>query len=225
MKAEEILKTVREETDSVLLFSSIVGKDSILLTQLCSQVFKNVVVVYMFIVRDMEYIHKYQALFEKRFNNVKYLHLPHYVLGSYVKVGFMGIKTDESQKRYSLADIDKIARDQTGLSWSVYGMKKNDSMNRRLQLNTYKDGICHASNKVYPLMDYKNSQILNLIHLNRLPKPLSYGKGQSSGEDIQDKDYLDWLYRNYPSDLQKVFTAFPGTKLVFYESQVQRESN
>lgn len=222
MRAETILDNVRQHTDKVILFSSVSGKDSILLTKLCCERFKEVVAVYMYIIKDMEFIAKYESFFISHYPNLRYLHLPHYVLGSWVQAGAYGIKADLSQKKYSLADIDRIARDQTGMNWSVYGMKKNDSLNRRLQLNTYKEGICEPTNKVYPLMDYSNKQIANLVRLYRLPKPISYGKSQSSGEDLSDMDYLYWLYNNYPNDLKKLFDTYPETKTRFYEAQIRR---
>lgn len=223
--AEKILRTVRQETDDVILFSSILGKDSILLTHYCSLIFRKVTVVFMYIVKDLDHVMKYQRFFERRYPNIKYLNLPHYCISSFVKVGYLGLRKDPKQKAYTLANIDQIARDQTGLRWSVYGMKKSDSMNRRLQLNGYPDGICHASNKVYPLKDMTNKQVIGLIDYYRLPKPVTYVEyGQSSGEDLENPNYLNWLYENYPEDLRKTFEAFPGTKTIFYESEYYKEN-
>lgn len=223
LRAQEILKTVREKTQDIILFSSVVGKDSILLTYYCAEIFRRVHSVYMYNVKNLRYIQKMQEYYSMRFPNVKFMDLPHYALATDLKTGYLGVKKKEDQKFYTLADIDRVARDKTGINWSVYGMKKNDSMNRRLQLNGYKDGICWQSNKAYPLMDYSNKQILAIIDYLRLPTPMSYAKGgQSSGENVESPDYLYWLYKNYPDDLISTFKMYPASRVKFYEAFGER---
>lgn len=58
-RAREIIDDVSKETDSILLFHSLSGKDSIVLLDLCYKKFKRVVVVFMYIVKDLEHIMRY----------------------------------------------------------------------------------------------------------------------------------------------------------------------
>ena len=102
-RPEYILNEVRKETDSVILFTSLTGKDSILLTHYCAQIFARVVCVYMYVVKGLSYALKYQKYFEGRFTNLNYLHVPHFALASYIKNGYMGIASDTKQKRITLA--------------------------------------------------------------------------------------------------------------------------
>jgi len=222
-KAETILAEVRKNTDEVILFSSVIGKDSILLTHYCARAFRRVVCVYMYGVKNLGYISKLQNYYKARFPNIEYIDLPHYVMASHIKTGHMGIKKNPDQKFYTLADIDKLARDMTGLDWSIYGMKKNDSMNRRLQLNTYENGICEPTQKAYPLQDFNNKQIFSLIRHHRLPNPPVYRSGQSSGEVVENAEYLGWLFDNYPEDLKKTLKAYPGAKSTLYEYQYKQD--
>ena len=223
-QAQIILSEVRKKTENIILFSSVLGKDSTILTHFCSEIFKQVFCVYMYLVKDLEHVKKLQRYYTSRYGNIVFIDLPSYVLSGYLKVGYLGLAKHPKQKIYNLADIDRIARDRTGVSYSIYGMKKSDSMNRRLQLNTYPDGICHESNKVYPLMDFSNKQILSLIDLYRLPKPISFAQGQSSGEDVGNGAYLLWLYNNHPADCERTIKAFPGCKIILFEALEEEEN-
>jgi 3'-phosphoadenosine 5'-phosphosulfate sulfotransferase (PAPS reductase)/FAD synthetase len=130
----------------------------------------------------------------------------------------MGVKKEPTQKKYNLYELTELVRQNTGIKWVVLGMKQNDSLNRRLQFKQYEDqAICRKTNKVYPLSQFTNHQVLGLIELNKLPKPVHYNNDRSSGDDISDPDYIMWLYENYPEDLEKCFNQFPATKNIFYE--------
>lgn len=222
-KIESILYEIRKDTDTVILFSSITGKDSILLKHYCSQIFKRVICVYMYMIKDFTFIKKYQRYFETRYSNLEFMQIPHYVLSNIIKNGLYGVKK-EKQKQYTLYELNELVRENIGIQWTIYGMKQNDSLNRRLQLQKYEHAIYRKTKKCYPLSEFSNKQVLSLIELNNLPKPISYNKDLSSGDDISDPQYLMWLYENYPSDLEKVFTQFPGTKITFYEQAQKVES-
>jgi 3'-phosphoadenosine 5'-phosphosulfate sulfotransferase (PAPS reductase)/FAD synthetase len=215
---ERILLKVREKTENIILFSSVTGKDSILLTHYCAKIFTNVVCVYMYMVKDLTYIQRYELMLKGKYPNIQYLRMPHFALSLHMRNGYLGMRKSNELKKYTIADIDRIARAQTGINWSCYGMKKVDGMNRRLQLNTYKpDYICEASNKVYPLATLTNSQVIRLIQLNGLPMPLMYSGDRSSGEDVGDVKYLSWLIDHYPEDFYRVIEAFPGAQSLMYE--------
>lgn len=172
----------------------------------------------MYTVKGLEYVQRYQILFKNKYPNIQFMQVPHYYLSRHLRSGYLGMKVSNNTKKYTLADLDTIARETAGISWSVYGMKKVDSMNRRLQLNTYKpDYICEASNKVYPLSDLNNKQVIKLIQLLGLPLPVMYSEHRSSGEDVGDVSYLMWLIEHWPNDFQRVVEAFPGCRQMVYE--------
>lgn len=59
MHYTKIIHNVREKTDTVILFHSGTGKDSIMLLDLCSKSFKKVICVFMYIVKDLDYENRY----------------------------------------------------------------------------------------------------------------------------------------------------------------------
>jgi sulfate adenylyltransferase subunit 2 len=219
-KPLSILQEVRKETDSIILFTSLTGKDSILLTYYTALTFARVVCVHGYCVKGLSHVLKWQTYFENKFVNLQYMHVPHFYLGSYIKGGYMGIKQDKKQKNYSLAQLNTLVIEKTKIDWTCFGMKQNDSLNRRLQLRTYEDNaICRVSKKVYPLSELSNKEVLGLIDLNHLPKPIKYGFGQSSGQDVGDVEYLLWLQENYPNDLLLTFETFPATRELIYKHE------
>lgn len=217
-KIESVLNEIRKETDEIILFTSLTGKDSILLTYFCALIFKRVVCVYEYVVKDLQHVQKWQKYFENRFPNIEYLHVPHYCLGSYIKTGYLGIAQDKTQRLYTLAQLNNLIIEKTGIKWTCFGMKQCDSLNRRLQLKRYEgEAICRETRKVYPLSSITNRQILSLLDLYRLPKPIKYNNKPSQGQDIHDIDYLSWLLENHPDDLNRTIATFPLTKLILYE--------
>ncbi len=217
-RPQEILNQVRKETDSIILFTSLTGKDSILLTYYCAEIFNHVVCVYEYVVKGLQHVLKHQIYFENKYPHLKYIHVPHYCLGSWIKGGYMGIAQEKSQKNYTLAQLDEMIRVKVGIDWSAYGMRMNDSLNRRLQLGGYEqNAICRATRKVYPLSELTTKEVLGLIELNRLPRPIKYNDRPSQGQDIDDINYLLYLRDNYPNDLLITFETFPATRQLIYE--------
>jgi sulfate adenylyltransferase subunit 2 len=213
-KASKIIERVKQETDSVLLMHSLSGKDSITLLDLLHPHFKQIVCVYMYIVPDLDHIKPYWRSAYMRYNNIKFVQIPHYALFEYIKNGFMGCKQNAKQKLYTLSDlVDKIRVD-IGVEWACMGFKQTDSLNRLLMLRGYDmQGINYKTKKFYPLSEYSNKEVLAYIRQNRLIQPETYGgRGQSTGTDIASPYYLRYLQKYYPADLEKIFAQFPMTR-------------
>lgn len=218
MLPSNVLKKVRAETDSVLLFHSATGKDSIVLIDMCSKAFTHVHCVFMYVVDDLSYNQKYIKYFENRYPNVTFYSTPHYGLYSYIRAGALGIKKEAIPNR-SLSYIIDMWRAKLGVQYCVLGMKKKDSLKRYIMLKDGLEGdaIQWKTKKVYPLTDWSNKSCLAYIKQHKLPHPMAYSKDASNGDVIDDVNYLLWLRANYPSDLQKVFAVFPLTKQILFE--------
>lgn len=218
VNATQALLSLKNNCKSVILFSSLTGKDSILLTHKCAEIFDNVIVIYMYVVKGYVHIEKWKNYYESTYKNVKIYEVPHYCLGSYIKSGYLGIKKDAKQKKYTLSDIDKFVKAKFNIEWSVYGMKNSDSLNRGLMLKSYRDNIyCDATKKCYPIATYRNKDVLKEIENLGLPNPIKYSNLKSQGQDIYDVNFLIWLRNNYPSDLKLTIEKFPFCEQLIYE--------
>ena len=222
-RAKNIIDIVSKETDSVILFHSLSGKDSIVLLDLLYPKFKRVVCVYMYLVPNLEHANVYYRYAKSRYPNIEFIQIPHYGYYSYVKTGYMGCVKNPRQKQWSLAEMAEKIKEKTGIEWVCCGFKQSDSLNRRLMLRSYKDGkeaICWKSKKFYPLSTYKNADMLSYIHENGLKEPETYGgKSQSCGCAIDSVEYLTYLKDNYPGDLDKIFAVFPHARIVLLDKR------
>ena len=217
MHYTKIIHNVREKTDTVILFHSGTGKDSIMLLDLCSKSFKKVICVFMYIVKDLDYENRYINWALKKYTNVEFIKTPHYAVYSFIKYGYLGIKKDETQNKTLISKIDTKIRKQTGVNWSIYGFKKIDGITRRLMLNSTDNGVYIKTQKAYPLMDLKNSDVLDYIKDKNLITPFNYGTTKpSSGCDISTPEFLFYMEQKHPNDLKKIIEQYPHTEVKLY---------
>lgn len=217
-RAIEIINKVAKSSERAILFHSGSGKDSIALLDLLSPRFKEIVCVYMYIVRDLSHINRYINYSINKYPNVTFVQIPHFAVYSYIKNGYMGHKLNHEQKLYSMDKLTEIIREKYNIEWAFFGFKMSDSLNRRCMLKTYDmHAINEKTKKCYPLSEYKNKEVLNYIKKEDLVRPEKYGKSQSSGTDISDINYLLFLRNKYPSDLNKVLTEYPLAERLLFE--------
>lgn len=222
-KAIGIIKAIACKTDRVILFHSASGKDSIALLNLIAPYFKEIVCVYMYIIKDLSHINRYINYACNKYPNVKYVQIPHFAVYSYRRTGHMGCEQNDKQKLYRMAQLTDIVRERYDIDWAFFGFKQSDSMNRRLMLRTYEmNGINEAQKKCYPLSEYKNSDVLAYIDKEGLVKPEKYGKSQSSGTDITDVNYLLFLRDKFKDDLRKVIHEYPLVERKLFEYDYER---
>jgi 3'-phosphoadenosine 5'-phosphosulfate sulfotransferase (PAPS reductase)/FAD synthetase len=217
-----VIEHLKSETESIILFHSATGKDSMAILDMLHPFFKQIICVYMYIVPDLRHINKYIAYHEQKYK-VKFLQVPHFLLNEFVKNGHMGIEKNEKVKLSTLSQLDTKVRVKTGINYSVYGFKKSDSMNLRFMLkDLLYEGYNPKTHKAYPLTNWNNSLVLKYIAQKRLLTPLTYDqKTRSTGFDITDVNMLMWLKKYYPDDLEKVTSMFPATKTILFEYEYQ----
>lgn len=222
----EIVNNLRDKTNNVILFHSGTGKDSIMLCDVLSKQFNDILCVFMYFVKGLEYENRYIDWAEKKYSNIKFLQVPHIALNSFIRVGYLGIKKDTSVPKNHVHRLDKKIREKYGYDWSVYGFKKNDGVTRRLMLNTIPDGIHQNTKKAYPLMDMKNEHVMMYISDNNLIEPFNYSKTKpSSGCDISQPEFLAYIKQKYPQDLQKIFNQFPMCEAILFRHENKTERN
>ncbi len=225
-RAKEMIKEMAGRTDSVILMHSLSGKDSIALLDLLYPHFKRIHCVYMYLIPNLRHMNQYYAWAKRKYPNAEFSQVPHYGWYSYRKFGFMGMEADPKQRNWKLSDIIDNVRKRTGIEWCCLGFKQSDSLNRRLMLRSYKDGmeaISENGRKFYPLSTYKNDDVLEYIRRNNLKSPETYGGvGQSCGCSVTSYYYLTYLRDKFPDDLEKVYSTFPATRLLIekYENEI-----
>lgn len=227
-RAKEIVEDISKVTDSILLFHSLSGKDSIAMLDLCYGKFKRIVCVYMYVVPNLSHIQRYYNYAMQKYPGIEFVQVPHYGYYSMVKCGFMGITPNPKQRLWTLSDITDKLRKKLGIEWACYGFKQSDSLNRRLMLRSYSDegklAISWGSKKFYPLSTYYNKDVLEYINHEHLKSPETYGSsGQSCGCDITSRDYQSYLKKFFPQDLERIYAIFPQSRIVLMKKDKEDE--
>lgn len=218
MNYNQIIQNLRNLTDNVILFHSGTGKDSIMLADLCSKSFNKVHCVFMYLVSDLDYEKRYINWALNKYPNLEFHKVPHYALNSFIRNGYLGIEKIEKYPKTSISKIDEKIRKKIGIDFSIYGFKKVDGITRRMMLGDTPEGINYKSNKCYPLMDLKNSNVINYIKENDLIEPFNYGTSKpSSGCDISTPEFQNFLRTHYPNDLQKIYAQFPLAQAILFK--------
>lgn len=213
-QALDTIRFVRQQSEECIVFNSC-GKDSLVTLDLVAPYFKKVVCVFMYFVPGLEHIEKFLSFSLRRYRNVEVLQLPHWNL-SYVKHGGMYCIPDPKQKLLKLRNVIDQAREQTGINPVFLGMKKADSMNRRLMLNTYEAAHYTNGGMAYPLATWTQKEVLAYIQQKRLPMPVRYGKNASNGIGFNLDCFL-WMEKNAPADLRRMYEAFPLSQRILFE--------
>lgn len=211
--SKELCHLISTQSDEVALFFS-GGKDSIALLDIMYPYFNKIHLVNMYFVKGLAHVDKYMTAAQIRYKNVCPLYMEHWIVSMLRSVGRYCLPTYERVLR--LSDIDQLVRDLTGVKYTFYGMKKSDSLNRRLMLSGYKNAISEK-NKVYPLSDWSNKEVLAFIKMQRLSPPVTYSSNKRSQGVFFNTDVFLWLQENYPSDLIKIYKKFPFSRQILFE--------
>lgn len=207
-------------TDEAILMCSL-GKDSLVCLDLMAQKFKKVHCVFMYFVKGLEHVERYIRWAENRYSNIEFTQVPHWNLTYLLRSGVYCVPNPHV-KLLKLADVCKAMRLKFGLPDVVLGMKKADGLNRRCMLNTYTEKNYINNGLVYPLANWTQKDILAYMKQHRLPEPVRYSLKASNGLGFNIECFL-WMRSNAPTDLQKIYTAFPLSQRILFEYDHQNK--
>ena len=211
--ANKTIKEVAQRSDKVILFYS-TGKDSITLLDLMTPHFKEIILVFMYFVPGLDHIERYLNWAKAKYPNVKIMQVPHWNL-TYILRDGLYCTPNPKVKLLKLGDVDAAIKLKTGIEYSFFGMKKADSLNRRLMMN--RDGAIIGT-KVYPLMDWSNKDVLAYMRANKLPEPVRYSNKVSGGVGFNPECFL-YLKGHYPKDLERILKAFPLSEKILIDNE------
>lgn len=214
------INAVREQSDSVIVFCSL-GKDSLVTLDLVYPQFKRVVCVFMYFVPGLEHIERWVNWAKARYPKMEFMQIPHWNL-SFILRGGLYCVPNPKIKLIKLADVVKAVRLKTGIDYVFLGMKKADSMNRRLMLKGYEAQKYINNMQAYPLADWTQKDVLAYMKMKGIPEPIRYSLKASSGTGFNLDCFL-WLRDNYPQDLQRIYKTFPMSERILWEYEQKQK--
>lgn len=220
--AQSCINAIRQQTDSVVLFCSL-GKDSLVALDLVAPHFKRVVCVFMYFVQGLEHIDKYARWIKAKYPNVEWIEIPHWALSNVYKTGTYCTPEPKTKIRTLRHVIDQI-REETGLEIVILGMKRADSINRRVMMGRLKEQNYISKGLAYPLAEWTQKEILAYMRQKALPMPIRYSANASGGVGF-NLECLLWMRQNAPEDLRRFFNVFPLAERILFDYDRKEESS
>lgn len=220
-----IIRSIRKETDTVVLFYSAGGKDGIALLDILSGVFNKVICYYMYLIPDLDHIQPYIKWAKDHYKNVEVRQIKHYQRDYFDSFGFFK-EPNQSIKPRKIGDVEQEVRDETGIKYAFSGMKGVDGYMKRMRLKGFcKSGYITEKGMVYPLAIWTNKEVLQYIRTKNLIQPFVYKeKDVSQGFSI-DLDMMILMKSKYPNDYQRIIKEFPySEKLIFDYEKKQNQT-
>ena len=222
----QIIRGIRQKTDTAVLFYSAGGKDGIALVDMLSHIFKRVICYYMWLVPGLDHVKPYIRWAETKYPNVEVRQIKHYQRDYFDHYGFFqdGEGNPDIVPR-TVGEVEEAVRQETGVDYVFSGMKGVDGYIKRMRLKTFKKrNGTYITDKgmVYPLAIWTNQEVLRYIEMRNLIKPFVYNpKDISQGFGVDLRSLL-FMRDRFPSDYQRTVREFPFCeKLIFdYENGI-----
>lgn len=219
----QVIRSIREKTDTAVLFYSAGGKDGIALLDMLAGVFDKVICYYMYLIPNLDHIQPYIKWAETRYPNVEIRQIKHYQRDFFDSFGFFK-EPDEGVKPRKIGDIEQAVREETGIKYGFSGMKGVDGYMKRMRLKMFaKTGYVTEKGMVYPLALWTNKEVLQYIKSRNLISPFVYDANAISQGFGIDLNTMLLMRNKYPRDYQRILKEFPySEKLIF---DYEREQN
>jgi len=117
-------------------------------------------------------------------------------------------------RKVKFADIERLTRKRTGVTWTAGGEKQCDTVMRRCWLRPY-NGIDVGGKRIYPVHLWTQHQVRGLCSTCHAPLAPNFGNEVTSGLNFT---VLDEVKKRYPDDYERILHAFP-----FAEALRQRD--
>lgn len=218
--ALDCINYVRSKTNRCILMLSY-GKDSLVTLDMIHPYFDEIIGIFMYFVPNLEHIERWRRWCLAKYPKLKIEHVPHWTL-SYALRGGLYCVANPKQKLLKLQDVVKSMRIKYGIDYVFMGMKKADSMNRRMML--MRDDVEHYEIKgmCYPLADWTQKEVKAYMRMHNLPEPVLYGKGASNGLGFNVDCFL-WMREHFPEDLERIYQTFPMSRRILVEYDIKQE--
>lgn len=214
--AMNVIRSVREKTDTAVLYYSAGGKDCIALLDMLSGAFDKVICYYMYLIPNLDHVRPYIRWAETHYNNVEVRQIKHFQRDYYDASGFFR-EPDQSVKPRKIGDIEKAVREETGIKYGFSGMKGVDGYMKRMRLKMFaKTNYITDKGMAYPLALWTNKEVLQYIRMRGLITPFVYEQGAISQGFTINLPVMLKMRKNYPADYKRILVEFPySEKLIF----------
>lgn len=221
----DVIRGIREKTDTAVIFHSIVGKDSAALLDMCYPVFDRVICVFMYFVQGLKHIDRYMQWMRTRYPSIEIIQIPSIQRLVMLHNGMFCMPRPDI-KTMKIGEVEERVRIITGQKYAFSGMKGVDGYMKRMRLKKFSHtGYVTEKGMVYPLAVWTNKEVMRYNDEHGIIKPYVYEEGNvSQGLGITYR-CLSTLREREPEDLAMVLRDFPFSQKLFFDNENQAGRN
>ena len=189
----------------LLMFST--GKDSIVAGDLMFRYHGNIRPVFLYFVDGLEIKERVIRFYEKRWN-VQIIRRP--------SADTMKMLNG---KKITLSQIEAGLRKEFNIAWTIWGVRRSDSMQRMAIIGKTDRGIDERNRKLYPIGWWKPSDVYSYCKFHKLILPIEYQHGFKRDFSNPDGEALIYLRNTFPDDYRKVIEKFPICEQMVWKAE------
>lgn len=211
----EVVKAIREQTDTVLLSYSN-GKDSLAAWLRLRKAGFRVVPFYMYLIPDLQFVERSLRYYEQFFSTPIY-RVPHPSLYRWLGASIFqspltaAVLEQEAGElpEYKYEDVYRWVKEDLSLpqsTWVALGTKMTDSL---FALTRVKEGVIRDDLRLFfPIWDLDKARLITEIKRAGLKLPPDYRLFGRSFDGIYHK-FLAPIKEHYPDDYARILALFP----------------
>ena len=210
MTGEEVIRYVRERTDTVVLsFSG--GKDAVAMWLRVRGKFPRIVPIYFYALPGLSFVERALTYYEDYFGE-RIVRLPQPGLYQTLEVGTFQSPAQRlvtarcGIESFTRADAMRAALEDRGIdadsSWTLVGIRAADSLQRRQAMLT--TGGVNARRRIaYPVWDWRKDDLLRVFRESGVQLAPDYRVWGQTFDGI-DERFMGGLREHYPEDHERV---------------------
>ena len=189
------------------------GKDSAVVLDLVCEQFDgaNVVALQLYQGADLAFERVATSAISRRYGLREHILWPHPSLVAYQRAGRLGVpRLDSLQavKQHGHADLEWLARETTGMLWTISGQRKMDSLHRRGMLTRW-GALDRKHHRCHPIADWNDSETYSYLMARKLPTVSRFGKRVRVSGLTLTPDVLADIEAKHPDDFARLVDIYP----------------
>lgn len=202
------LEELAQKHEAIIVSYS-TGKDSMIIMDMCARLFRRVIALHMYFVKDLDYIEVGLNYAQQRWG-CEIIQMPHWSVIEAIKTNqYCNYPHAYELADVKLADIYKLAMQQTGVRLLAHGARKSDGLWRRRWFKNIRKGNAYEG-LIFPVENWGRLDVMAYAKTHHIPIPelSKLGVGDGTGIGLNNEMLL-WLYDRHPGDFAKIAKVFP----------------